>query len=160
LAVQQSHARFTANKKMTMKSILSLIPFALFLLSTTSNAQDNPTIVGADRDEHNCIGSAGYQWSMLKKECIRIFEEGFRLDAVAPDLNKTVSAFVVLKSETENAQVEMFIPGVKNSILLKKVKKGNEVSWKNANYTLVLKGGMYTLSDKNKKSLYQGAASK
>ena len=140
-----------------MKSILSLIPFVLFLLSTTCSAQDSPAIVGGDRDEHNCIGSAGYQWSMLKKECIRIFEAGIRLDAVAPDLNKTLSAFVVFKSKSENAQVEMFIPGVKDSILLKKVKKGNEVSWKNANYTLVLKGGMYTLSDKTNKTLYQGA---
>lgn len=140
-----------------MKSILSLIPFVLFLLSTTCSAQDSPTIVGGDRDKHNCIGSAGYQWSMLKKECIRIFEAGIRLDAVAPDLNKTLSAFVVFKSKSENAQVEMFIPGVKDSILLKKVKKGNEGSWKNANYTLVLKGGMYTLSDKTNKTLYQGA---
>jgi len=140
-----------------MKSIISLIPFVLFLLSTTCSAQDSPTIVGGDRDKHNCIGSAGYQWSMLKKECIRIFEAGIRLDAVAPDLNKTLSAFVVFKSKSENAQVEMFIPGVKDSILLKKVKKGNEGSWKNANYTLVLKGGMYTLSDKTNKTLYQGA---
>ena len=140
-----------------MKSILSLIPFVLFLLSTTCSAQDSPAIVGGDRDEHNCIGSAGYQWSMLKKECIRIFEAGIRLDAVASDLNKTFSAFVVFKSKSENAQVEMFIPSVKDSILLKKVKKGNEVSWKNANYTLVLKGGMYTLSDKTNKTLYQGA---
>jgi len=143
-----------------MKSILSLIPFALFLLSTTCSAQDHPTIVGGDRDEHNCIGSAGYQWSMLKKECIRIFEAGIRLDAIAPDLNKTVSAFAVFKSVSENAQVEMFIPGVKDSILLKKIKKGNEVSWKNASYTLALKEGKYTLSDKNKKSLYQGPTSK
>ena len=141
-----------------MKSILSLIPFVLFLLSTTCSAQNNPTIVGGDRDEHNCIGSAGYQWSMLKKECIRIFEAGIRLDAVAPDLNKTFSAFVVFKSETDNAQAEMYIPNVKDSILLKKVKKGNEVSWKNTSYTLVQKGGMYTLSDKTNKTLYQGAA--
>jgi hypothetical protein len=54
----------------------------------------------------------------------------------------------------------MFIPGVKDSILLKKIKKGNEVSWKNASYTLALKEGKYTLSDKNKKSLYQGPTSK
>ena len=143
-----------------MKSILSLIPFALFLLSTTCSAQQNPSIVGADRDEHNCIGSAGYQWSMLQKKCIRIFEDGIRLDPVASDLNKTLSAFVVFKSESENAQVEMFIPGVKDSILLKNIKKGEAGTWKNANYTLVLKGGMYTLSDKNKKSLYQGPTAK
>ncbi len=33
-----------------------------------------PPMVGGDRDAHGCIGSAGYQWSVLKNECIRAFE--------------------------------------------------------------------------------------
>ena len=38
-------------------------------------------LVGADRDEHGCIGSAGYTWSEVRKDCIRLFEDGlqFRL---------------------------------------------------------------------------------
>lgn len=28
-------------------------------------------IVGNDRDEHGCIGSAGYTWDTQKKECVQ-----------------------------------------------------------------------------------------
>ena len=31
-------------------------------------------LVGGDSDVHGCKASAGYQWSVLKKECIRAFE--------------------------------------------------------------------------------------
>ena len=39
-------------------------------------------IVGADRDEHGCIGSVGYTWSEVRKDCIRLFEDGIRTEAV------------------------------------------------------------------------------
>jgi hypothetical protein len=32
-------------------------------------------LVGSDRDEHGCIGSAGYSWCELKQKCIRPWEE-------------------------------------------------------------------------------------
>lgn len=32
-------------------------------------------IVGDDKDEHGCIGSAGYSWCELKQKCLRIWEE-------------------------------------------------------------------------------------
>ena len=32
-------------------------------------------IVGGDRDEHGCIGSAGYSWCAPKNKCLRIWEE-------------------------------------------------------------------------------------
>lgn len=31
---------------------------------------------GSDKDNHGCIGSAGYIWSISKNKCIRPFEEG------------------------------------------------------------------------------------
>jgi len=38
--------------------------------------EDNtPPLVGGDRDEHGCIGSAGYQWCEVKNKCLRIWEE-------------------------------------------------------------------------------------
>ena len=30
-------------------------------------------IVGGDRDEHGCIGSAGYVWCEVQKDCIRLW---------------------------------------------------------------------------------------
>jgi len=32
-------------------------------------------IVGGDRDEHGCIGSAGYSWCEPKQKCLRQWEE-------------------------------------------------------------------------------------
>lgn len=36
---------------------------------------DQPVLVGGDRDEHGCIGSAGYMWCAPKEKCLRIWEE-------------------------------------------------------------------------------------
>lgn len=35
---------------------------------------DEP-IVGGDKDEHGCIGSAGYTWCESKQKCLRSWEE-------------------------------------------------------------------------------------
>jgi hypothetical protein len=32
-------------------------------------------LVGGDRDEHGCIGSAGYSWCQARQKCLRIWEE-------------------------------------------------------------------------------------
>lgn len=32
-------------------------------------------IVGGDKDEHGCIGSAGYSWCEVKNKCLRTWEE-------------------------------------------------------------------------------------
>ncbi len=40
-------------------------------------------IVGGDRDEHGCIGSAGYTWCAVKNKCLRSWEESCSKDQVA-----------------------------------------------------------------------------
>jgi len=37
-----------------------------------------PVMMGAKRDQHGCIPSAGYMWSEEKKECVRSWEEAKR----------------------------------------------------------------------------------
>ncbi len=44
-----------------------------------SDDEVNPLIVGGDRDEHGCIGSAGYSWCEVKQKCLRIWEESCEL---------------------------------------------------------------------------------
>ena len=122
--------------------------------------QDSPMITGGDADEHGCRGSAGYTWSVVKNECIRIFESGIRLNAKAAKLDKTLSAFVVFKSETDDAQAEIFLPSQKKSVLLKKEKKESAGVWKNDAYTLKQWKGMYMLDDAKGKPLYEGSAVK
>ncbi len=125
----------------------------------TETSSDAPT-VGNDKDKHGCIGSAGYQWSELRGECIRLFEVGIRLDPQAADLDKTLSAFVVFKSADEDAVAEVYVSSEKQPFTLKKENKEFETTWKNDAYTLSYWKGMYSLEDSKGKLLYQGAEAK
>lgn len=81
--------------------------------------ENKTEVVGADVDEHGCKGSAGYVWSQLREDCIRIFEEGITLLPVEIDESEPVFAAFVLYDD-EKTQVELFLPSDKESILLKK----------------------------------------
>lgn len=60
-------------------------------------------IVGDDKDEHGCIASAGYTWSEVQKDCIRLWEKGGRLASV-DDAENTL--FIVFSPDS--TQVELF----------------------------------------------------
>ena len=52
---------------------------AVLLLTACSH----PTIgklVGNDRDDHGCKGSAGYTWSYALHDCVRLWEVGKRFN--------------------------------------------------------------------------------
>jgi len=38
-------------------------------------SKNNQQIVGGDKDEHGCLGSAGYTWCEEKEKCLRVWEE-------------------------------------------------------------------------------------
>ena len=63
-------------------------------------------IVGDDKDEHGCIASAGYTWSEVQKDCIRLWEKGVRLASV-DDAENTL--FIVFSPDS--TQVELFFLG-------------------------------------------------
>jgi hypothetical protein len=50
--------------------ILGAVGFAVYRSKTVSN-----NLLGGDRDEHGCIGSAGYSWCEVKQKCLRVWEE-------------------------------------------------------------------------------------
>jgi len=41
-------------------------------------------VLGGDKDEYGCIGSAGYSWCEIKKKCIRSWEEGCADSSILP----------------------------------------------------------------------------
>lgn len=42
---------------------------------TGKSQVNNQPLLGSDRDEHGCIGSAGYSWCQVKQKCLRPWEE-------------------------------------------------------------------------------------
>lgn len=89
------------------------------------------TIVG-EEDEFGCAYSAGYRWSVLKSDCIRIFEHGFRLNPILLEDNNQeeneledndVSCFVIVEKDKKRA--EIFLPNqIKSIVLEQKNLKG------------------------------------
>lgn len=69
-----------------------------------ADKDDKEVIVGNDKDEHGCIASAGYTWSEVQKDCIRLWEKGVRLTSVA-DAQKTL--FLVFSPDS--TRVELFL---------------------------------------------------
>lgn len=126
------------------KALISML--AIAMLCSCSGAEKN-IITGADRDSHGCIGSAGYTWSTVKNDCIRIFEDGIRLnDAVNP--NATMSAFAVFS--TDKKQAEIFLPEQKKPILMSQ----NGSKWTAKKYELLRQNGKLLLL-KNGKEAYR-----
>jgi hypothetical protein len=64
-----------------------------------------PILTGNDRDSHGCIGSAGYTWSELRQECVRIFEIGSPFSAYGTNKDTTMSAFVILNNDKTKAEI-------------------------------------------------------
>merc|ERR1712048_506282 len=45
------------------------------LEDTCSDAMPVDSNLGSDKDDHGCIGTAGYSWCEDKQKCLRIWEE-------------------------------------------------------------------------------------
>ncbi len=117
--------------------VMIVVLFGIFSCTKKSETQEpapivdsvKTPIVGSDQDPHGCKTSAGYTWSNLRKECVRIFEVGKRLDSNQKD---TMSAFVIF-DETEN-KAELFTILEKEPLILERESKNRP--WVNSDWQL------------------------
>lgn len=88
--------------------IVLLLSNINLLAQQKANTANNPEImVGNDRDSHGCIGSAGYVWSALKKNCIRTFEM-HQLDknsVTLASLDKTQNMVILFNEDYSKAEI-------------------------------------------------------
>ena len=76
-------------------------------------------LVGADRDEHGCITSAGFSWSELQQTCVQLWEAGVRLNPVeVKGDDSVISAFVLFNKDESKA--EIILPNKEGSVILDK----------------------------------------
>lgn len=131
-----------------MNSKIILIVFSLCtLLLHAQKPVKNQKLVGADKDKHGCIGSAGYTYSLIKKECIRPFEEKVQL--ISKDSTKSSQSIGVVIFNNDSSKAEIIIAENKtNQILIRTGKKGAYI-WKKMDLTLSYKKG-FILKKSNK----------
>lgn len=76
-------------------------------------------LVGADRDEHGCITSAGFSWSELQQTCVQLWEAGVRLNPIeVKGDDSVISAFVLFNKDESKA--EIILPNKEGSVILDK----------------------------------------
>ena len=103
-------------------------------------AQKQAQIIGGDKDKYGCKGSAGYQWSELRKECLRSFELPMQLY----NQDKTFGAGVLFNSDS--SKVEVFCK--EGRFILNKI---NDTTYKNtrSEYTFQIKRNEFCFLVKN-----------
>ncbi|WP_294823481.1 hypothetical protein [uncultured Flavobacterium sp.] len=116
-------------------------------------ATTNKVVLGTDKDENGCVTSAGYKWCILRKECIRPFEEGYRLNSITQLEGESIdkSAFVIFEEDGDRA--ELFLPDEQKSVILD--KEGQNGGYGGSGWKLHQQDG-YKLQ-KGAQVLYAGA---
>ncbi len=64
-----------SKRTIILGGLLLIVAGAAILITHRNEGTPSGDIVGGDRDEHGCIGSAGYSWCEPKQKCLRIWEE-------------------------------------------------------------------------------------
>jgi hypothetical protein len=118
--------------------------------TTEKPAEVLPPLVGGDTDKHGCKPSAGYTFSILKNDCVRLFEQEIQLNEVAP--KKSYSTNVTIIFSNDNRKAELFISTMESSIIL--IRKGRRLLWKGNSFELS-KSKDYILKKANK-VIYRG----
>ena len=72
------------------------------------------------KDKKECVSAEGYRWSIINNKCLRLINEGFRLNSITDlmNLETSRSAFVIL--DAQKLQAEIFLPDAFNSIYIKR----------------------------------------
>lgn len=110
------------------------------------------SLVGADKDKNGCLSTAGYTWSVVKQECVRLFEVAFVLSPIqTPDLTDVVLVSYVLVS-TDGLKAEVFFPGEEESIIFNRPVIGQP--WTHESWTLIADEGFSLLFENTPK--YKG----
>jgi len=106
------------------------ILFSAMFLGSLAFAQNTP-LLGGDKDAHGCKGSAGYTYSQIKNDCVRVFEQKIKLNEVNSDKSYTSMTAVIFSKNMKKA--EIFIPdGAAKSIILTRQGKGK--IWKSGSH--------------------------
>ncbi len=103
--------------KKTILLIVALILLGVLVVVYLPVTPNEPAPrVGADKDVHGCIASAGYTYSAVRQGCIRVWEQGVALTPVVQIAEPVLAAYVV-QNET-GTQAEVFMPGISEGMVM------------------------------------------
>lgn len=90
-------------------------------------ADTTQRLIGVADDSHGCNAAAGYTWSEVRSGCVRLFEDGIRLNSVT-DTAATLSAFVIFA--VDSLKAEVFLPTTEiHSVLERRTLPAGGYAW-------------------------------
>ena len=96
-----------------------------------------PQLVGGKQDAHGCLTAAGYTWSEMRRDCVRLFEDGEAVEDNA--LKPYERSYVIFASDS--SQAEVFRPApFRNEVLKRSVNE-----WSGRHCRLLRKGQKWCL---------------
>ncbi|SEW07314.1 hypothetical protein SAMN05421841_0901 [Chryseobacterium wanjuense] len=105
------------------------ILFGAILIGSLASAQMR---MGGGTDSFGCPSDGGYSYSVILNDCIQIFNQKIIMKQVGAPQGQPISKTCVIFSKNKK-QAETFLPGQKQSIILRKM--GNY--WTNGIYQLI-----------------------
>lgn len=88
---------------------------------------DKNGLVGGDKDAHGCIASAGYTWCEVQGRCVRLWEDGVKLEPVEKSINSGDATFnVFILFSTDSLKVELFDARLKEPLILNLTDKNGK----------------------------------
>lgn len=124
-----------------MKKKLLFICIPPLLLVACKN---EATIIGSKQESEKCNASAGYQWSTIKNDCIRVFEQNYQLRSIEKKPMETICALIF---NSNNDQVEVFAD---TTVILTKISADNfEGAFSYKKYNLKKNNGKWQLTIDN-----------
>lgn len=95
-------------------------------LKIVYNVADTMKKIGVANDAHGCNVAAGYTWSEVRNNCIRLFEDGVKFVAAAGQ-DSTLAAYVVFA--VDSLKAEVFLPEQENHPVLERRKAAKGYVW-------------------------------
>ncbi len=141
--------------------ILTALTVSMFACTTEqktnkiSEKQQSDTSMktGNDADEHGCKPSTGYTWSVIKNDCIRIWESGTQLQPIGTTSEGEAQFIACAIVSEDHTQAELFLKDIKGSILLESSKTSADTYTHADGYELSVTDKRWELK-KNGKLIY------
>ncbi len=125
-----------------MKKMIGVACLLLTATGLVMAQQEKP--IGGREGKNPCLAGAGYTWSEVRADCIRIWQVGVQLENQV-DKNSCFAGYVVFSTDGEDAELFLAENGDSHPVL-KKSDKG----WSNEEYRLIQKDGALILYKKDK----------
>jgi hypothetical protein len=97
-----------------------------------------------DKDQNGCLNTAGYTWSSVKNECVKVFSIGLRLDPISNPKNEDAQKALYMIFSDDAQKVEIYLPFEQKPMILDRIKDTNR--WIFNENQLVLEEDLYSFS--------------